>query len=369
MLLLLLLLIPVLGMVAFAIDIGLMVLLRSEVQNAVDAGAIAAALVLQADPDALDEAEEAAREFVQANRVGVLATIPDDAIDVEQGRFDADTNTFTATQQSPNAVHVFARQDNEAFLFGRIFGKQTFGAPASAVASGGKPMDIMMVLDLSGSMAEQGRIQALHASAPDFVDVIEQFGDDDLIGMMGLSAHPQLYYPQLFGHTGTKYSSGLHATADHHVGVLEARLTNDYNSLRNTTLSASRMPAGKYWPGYTGIGAALGDAVHYLINGAEARDDVHKAIVLMSDGYANQPSNSGAAYARSMATYAAGLNVTVFTISLGNEADVALMEDIAEITGGLHFDATGSGQAQLTARLTDAFRQSAASIKRVQLVR
>ena len=70
-----------------------------------------------------------------------------------------------------------------------------------------------------------------------------------------------------------------------------------------------------------------------------------------------------------MASYAANLNVTVFTISLGNDADVDLMQDIADITGGLHFDATGIGQSQLTARLSEAFRKAAASIKRVQLVR
>ena len=73
MLLLLLLLVPILGMVAFAIDAGMMVLLRAEVQNAVDSGALAAALTLQSDPDAIAKAEKAAREFIQRNRAGVLA--------------------------------------------------------------------------------------------------------------------------------------------------------------------------------------------------------------------------------------------------------------------------------------------------------
>jgi Flp pilus assembly protein TadG len=367
MLLLLLPLIPVLGMVAFAIDIGMMVLLRAEVQNAVDAGAIAAALVLQADPTALDEAEGAARDYVRQNRVGVLATIPEDAIDVEQGRFESETNTFTATSTAPNGVRVFARQDNESFLFGKVFGHDTFGAPATSIASGGKPMDIMMVLDLSGSMADEGRIQALRTAAPDFVDVIEQFGDTDQIGVMGLAADPSVYDPIARGHAGTEYESGLHPTNDHYVGVLEAALTTNFNYLRDTVLSTSRLIAGKYTD-YTGTGAALADAAHYLVNGAEGRD-VHKAIVLMSDGHANRPTNNGPGYARSMAAYAANLNVTVFTISLGDEADVTLMQDIADITGGLHFDATGTGQAELTARLSEAFRKAAATIKRVQLVR
>jgi hypothetical protein len=70
-----------------------------------------------------------------------------------------------------------------------------------------------------------------------------------------------------------------------------------------------------------------------------------------------------------MAQYAESLDVVVYTISLGNDADLVLMQDIADITDGQHFDATGTGQTQLTERLTDAFRKAAAAIKRVQLVR
>jgi hypothetical protein len=77
---------------------------------------------------------------------------------------------------------------------------------------------------------------------------------------------------------------------------------------------------------------------------------------------------SGPDYARSMAAYAASLDVTVITISLGDDADLDLMQDIADATGGEHFDATGSGESVLTERLTEAFRQVAASIKRTQLV-
>jgi hypothetical protein len=185
---------------------------------------------------------------------------------------------------------------------------------------------------------------------------------------MGLSANPNLYDPVESGHFGVLYASGLHPTGDHNVGVLEAALTQDFNYLRDTVLTASNLEAGKY-TNNTGTGAALADAAHYLTYGAGARGDVHKAIVLMSDGYANRPTNNGPSYARSMATYADGLNVTVFTISLGNHADVNLMQDIANRTDGIHFDARGSGESELTAKLTDAFRKAAAAIKRVQLVR
>ena len=122
MILMLLMLVIVIGMVAFSVDLGLMVLLRSEIQNAVDAGSLAAALKLQANPKGIQAAEDAARQYVQLNRVGMTRLIPADTIDVEHGKFDSKTNTFTATDYSPNAVRVFARQDDQPFFFAKIFG-------------------------------------------------------------------------------------------------------------------------------------------------------------------------------------------------------------------------------------------------------
>ncbi|NQU19958.1 MAG: VWA domain-containing protein, partial [Candidatus Nealsonbacteria bacterium] len=164
------------------------------------------------------------------------------------------------------------------------------------------------------------------------------------------------------------YASGLHPSSDCYAGVLESALSTNYNRLRNNVLSSRNLEAGKY-DGWTGTGAAIGDAAHYLNNGTYARDEAEKVIVLMSDGHANRPSSDGPGYARTMAAYAARLEVKIYTISLGNDADLNLMEDIARITDGTHFDATGSGRATLTARLTEAFEKVAAAIKRVQLVR
>lgn len=372
-------LIAVLAMVAFSVDVGLTTLLRSEVQTAVDAGALAAAIQLQNEPDDIPTAENVAREFVQLNRAGAAVEIPEDAIDVEPGHFDHVTGVFTTTLETPNALRVFARQDNERFYFGRIFGHDFFGAPASAVAaSSSVPIDVMLVLDLSGSMRDYGRIEALHNSAPAFVDVIESSSGDDRIGVMGLSCRPD-YYPYMvmyLGYTGVAYNSGLHPTDDHHIGILESPLTTDFASLKQNVLGPANLPAEKYGyapyiVGYTGTGAAIGDAAHYLNQQPEIRNEleVEKVIVLMSDGYANRPTHNAAGYALAMAEYAADRDISIYTISLGNEADLNLMNQIATTTGGEHFDATGSGEGELTEKLTDAFRQAASAIKNVQLVK
>ncbi len=360
---LIVLLLPIfVGMVAFAVDFGLMTLQRAQIQNAVDAGTLAASLKLRVDPSAIADAEAAAKQFVQLNRVGSQVTVPDGSIDVEVGRWDDSMEQFTATTVDPNAVRVFARQDNEPYFFAGIFGHTTFGSPAEAIATGsGSALDIMLVIDLSGSMSYEGRIQALRNAAPVFVDIVENLEGDDYLGVMGLSANPSTYG----GPNG--YSSGLHPTDGHHIGVLESVLTQNFSSLKSGTLGSGSLVAGKY-DGWTGTGAALGDSAHYLTYGAEARSGVQKIIVLMSDGFANRPDGSGPDYARSMATYAAGLDITVYTISLGDDADLDLMDDIATLTGGEHFDATGSGESALTAALTSAFQSIGAAIKRTQLV-
>lgn len=363
-----LLLVVFVGMAAFSVEVGRMCLLRTETQNAVDAGAIAANLRLRQNPQDIATAAATARDFVRRNRVGSNLQIPEDAIEVEIGTWNIKERHFVATNVKPNAVRVAARQKDEPLFFGRVFGQTNFGMPAAAIASGvSQPLDIMMVLDLSGSMFDYGRIEALQAAAPVFVDVIERLGGDDWIGVMGLSAPPLTYDPVAAGHTGRLYNSGLHPSPDCHVGVLESVLTHDYSSLRLRTLNSHNLIAEKYGGG-TGTGAALGDAVHYLVHGAESRPDVKKSIVLMSDGYANKPEDNGTAYAQKMARYAAQNNVEVYTISLGNDADVDLMQSLATIANGKHFDARGSGARQLTERLTQAFTEAAWAIKRSQLV-
>jgi len=369
MLLMLLLLVIVIGTVAFAVDAGLVVLLRAEMQNAVDAGALAAALQLQDDPNDFPKARRKAKEFVQLNSVGMTQLVAKNAIEVETGYFDRNTDTFTAGGPSPNAVRVFGRQDNQPFFFARIFGNKTFGTPAEAIGGiDSRPLDIMMVLDLTNSMTRAGRIEALQDAAPTFVDLIEDMEGDDQIGMMGITANPDTYDPVAAGHAGVPYASGLHPSSDYSVAVLEAPLDDDFSYLKTTALSLGSLKAGKYMGG-TGIGTGIGDAAHYLTYGPRTRKNVQRVIVLMTDGEANKPSTGGAAYARAMAAYAAGLDVTVYTISLGNQADVELNQDIAEIAGGLHFDATGAGEKRLTKRLTEAFHQAANAMKRVKLVK
>lgn len=368
-LLVLVLLVLILGMVAVAVDVGRMFLVRSQLQTAVDAGALAAGLVLKDDPDDLDGAVASAREFVQRNRVGWLVTVAEDAITVEAGKWDATTRLFTAGTTEPNAVRVAAAQNNEQLVFAWVFGISTFSVPRRAIATtSGEKLDIMMTLDLSGSMADEGRIEALRAAAPVFTDFVKTLGGDDRVGVMGYGALIGSYDPVKRGHLGTMYLAApkaLYPSKSDWVGVLEHGLTTDLDRVTSRALSPQSLLAGKY-NDLTPTGAAIRDSAHYL--NAQARPDAKRIMVLMSDGLANRPTNGASQYALKMAAYAKSLNIKIYTISLGSEADEQLMANIAAATDGRHFHAAGTDRAALTESLSTAFRGIGAAMQATQLV-
>lgn len=369
-----LLLVVILGVAAFAVDFGRMQLVRSQLQTAVDAGALAGSLQLKQDPTDIDAAEAAARDFVARNRVGFLVTVPTDAISVDVGGWDSSTQTFDAQAASHDAISVYATQSNEPFIFAQIFGQTSFSIPRQSVAVAGEAkLEIIMVLDLSSSMEDQGRIEALRDAAPVFVNVMEQSANEDRIGVMGYGVRKGTYDPASQGHTGVVYTATPAAQfpagydyASDWVGVLEGPLTTDFNYLRNVPLAPTSLLAGKYGGG-TPIGAAIRDGAHYLIGAA--LPGTSKVMVLMSDGYANKPESDASGYALQMANYAALNRVAIYTISLGDSADVSLMTQIAGAARGKHFDATGSGGGDLTTLLSDAFRNVANEISRTTIVK
>jgi Ca-activated chloride channel family protein len=363
------LLLPVLiAMVAFAIEMGRMFLVRNQLQTAVDSGALAAGLSLRENPDDVDAALAAGVDFVQRNRAGAFVTVPADAIIIEAGKWDSVTRTFTPGMDSPDAIQVNGTLDKEPMFFGRAMGLKTFAMPRAAIAiGGGSPLDIIMTLDLSGSMGSQGRIEALRDAAPVFIDVLESVGDNDRVGVMGYGAMNSRYDPVARGHNGVKYTlapQSLYPPNDDWCGVLEAELTFDLDYIRNSVLDSGTLQANKY-NGWTPIGGALRDSCHYLSQ--NARPSVEKVVVLMSDGHANKPAGNGPGYALDMASYAVSLDIKVYTISLGNGADEDLMQQIADMTGGEHFIASGSA-GELSGALTEAFAKIADAMKQTQLV-
>lgn len=153
-------LIVLLAMVAFAVDIGWMMLVKNHLQVAADAAAHAGISNLAAGNAA---AKATAIQVAAANYAGrpdqpvVLA-----ATDVEVGLWDTATRTFTPNSPSSNAVKVRAVRDPLYLFFAPAIGIRSVRVSAEAIAMV-NPRDIAFVIDLSGSMNNDTEIWATAA--------------------------------------------------------------------------------------------------------------------------------------------------------------------------------------------------------------
>ena len=152
-----------LGFIALALDLGHMVMVKSQLQKAADAGALAGArglwpLVLPAtDPAATRNpncasGESAAKITAHNNVVDGRNLSYDSEITVEVGRWDYDARTFHpgCTAES-DAVRVNTRRDGVVMLFAKVFGISTANlsgraiavmGPAAAVGAGTLPIAV-----------------------------------------------------------------------------------------------------------------------------------------------------------------------------------------------------------------------------------
>lgn len=139
--------------------------------------------------------------------------------------------------------------------------------------------------------------------------------------------------------------------------LLECGLTTDFDQIK--TISRQRQ-AGHY-DHYTNIGAGMRVAREELVH--NARPSAFRMMVLMTDGIANR-SSTGAGpreFALDEADLAAQAKIKIMTISLGANADTELMQEIADRTGGIHFNVPGgSGVAEYEEQLKKVFAEIAA---------
>lgn len=161
--------IPLLGMIAFAVDIGYIALSKSELQNAADAAALAAVDQLRdpftkwsvvSNPSngatyspsgmlaqrnlAMTNAKTAAQTYSQANKAGGKSVTVDTANDVTFGYLDGNGayNPNPPSSQFPNTVEVTLRYDGGVstnaklpLFFGAVFGKADTTVTVSARAT------------------------------------------------------------------------------------------------------------------------------------------------------------------------------------------------------------------------------------------
>ena len=175
-----LVLLVLLGFMALGIEAGRWYLVRAELAKGVDAGALAAAKNISnpyVDPVVI------AREFGEENfRAGYIDT-PGSGTGVVQ---------FTAEMLTENRVSVRGDVNARAHL-ARLFGVETIPVTVTGVAQR-RDVEIMLVLDRSGSMAGQ-KMTDLKRAANSFLDFFVETQSEDRVGLISFATTVTLDRP------------------------------------------------------------------------------------------------------------------------------------------------------------------------------
>lgn len=456
------LLVVLFGFLSFTVDIGYITLVRTQLQNAADAAAIAGAHGLTVSPD---DARDAAYEVALQNPVAGLTISIDKNSDIELGQWDSDTNTFTPLsgpdESKSNACRVTitmskAEGTEIGLFFSPVLGTHEAEMEISSIATF-KPRDVMLALDFSASMNDDSEIRNMWSIGvaeveANLLQIYQELGSPTFGSMqwtpveitstdiptvktaLGLDGVPYPYpgngswegyiyyminhnklayggiydYNQKYGYLTLvnywqeetpEYSEipDLWKTSEQPVtslknavsemldfigqvdsedqvgftsycytddeAKLEIGLTTDLDAVE--TLVNQRQ-AGHY-SFWTNLGAGIKVSKDEL--DLNARQDSSKTIVLMTDGQATKPDANPDQYAVDEATAAAAAGYTIITISLGGKADTGLMEQIANIGDGVHYQIPGGlTVAQVAQELEDVFIEIGAN-RSIELVR
>lgn len=301
--------------VAIGVDIARMHLTRSELRTANDAAARAAVESLGRTQDPT-LAEDAAIQIAARNKVaGIGLTLDRSQIKLGHAKTQPSGKLAFAEGGYLSSARVLGQRTDESpdgpvgLFFGPLFGVNEFSTDSVAAASQTQ-RDIGLVLDVSGSMAVEGRFQALADGVNSFLTVIE--------------ATPQVEYVSL-----TVYETTARQLMS---------LTDNTSILR--LIFSIETPNGA-----TAIGLGLQEGLDSVLNDFNARPYALKSIILMTDGNHNTEVDPEA-----IAMKCAAANVIVYTITFKDGADQARMRKLAESTGGTHL------HANTNAELDDAFQ-------------
>lgn len=170
-------------MVGLAVDVGILYLLKAKLSQAVDAACLAGARSL---------ARGATLESQQANAIGVAEKFF--RVNFPDGYWATTNTNYTVTVTEPELrlrrVHMVATVDAPLYFL-RLLGHETARLRVEAAAQR-RDVNVMMVLDISGSMETAGACGALRNSATQFVD---RFANGrDRLGMLSFNGATRLNY-------------------------------------------------------------------------------------------------------------------------------------------------------------------------------
>ena len=307
----------------FAIDIASIHVVRSELRTATDAAAKAAVEALGRE-QSRQAAIDAALRIAEANTVAGEGLI----LDPNEIRFGASIQNnsgafeFSEGATPVNSVRVTGERTADSpsgsvgLFFAPILGRKDFEPVQTATATR-LDRDIALVLDVSGSMSINGRFGALQNALDVFLAELELTSQKENLSL-------------------TVYNELPRKIQD---------MTTDFDLIRNGF--ASESPGG-----FTGIGRGLEFGLDSVLNDTNSREFSLKSVIVMTDGNQNRGISP-----EIVAQQAGPDGIVVHTITFSPGANQALMEQVANVGGGIHL------HAETNDELVDAFQTIARQLQ------
>lgn len=247
-------------------------------------------------------------------------------VDFEGGYGRERGGAFTVSKGSPALVYPVS-----VTLLG---GDGQDGRPTVTVSRDRRPLDVVLVIDESRSMAG-GKLEDTRDAATGLVDRLNESAGDR-VGVVGYSDVRCLPF---FCPPGYLEDARVHAP-----------LSDDHDA------AVESVEEDLWAGGWTPIAAGIDEATDEFVS--TGGDSNERVAVLLSDGQHNGPGDVIEAAER-----AAARNVTIYAVGFGEDADVKNLTAIANATGGRYYHADDAGE------LRDHFRDIAVEITRTRTVR
>jgi Ca-activated chloride channel homolog len=337
-----------LTLMAYAIHVAYVESVQSRVQTVVDCAARSAGKAY-AETGSSARALSAARQAAQRNPVaGVI--IPIEMGDLEFGVSQRESAGSRYTFQSLPPTNLTARGNSVRLTTNTLSNANppllqpifpTFGInapirPLKVATNTQGTLDVALVLDRSGSMLYASTEPSESGSPPvamptgwtrgdpafrpsrwtDTCDAVEIFVDY-------LESSSQREKVSL-----STYSSNTST---------ELQLTHNLNSVA----SSLDVTSDSFQGGSTAIGLGLQEGMAALTDPARSRSWAVRVMILMTDGIHNTGIDP-----ELIVDSLQENGITLFTVTFGDEADEARMQNLAEACGGLHFNAGNARELQ-----------------------
>lgn len=305
--------------VSLGVDIARMHLTRSELRTANDAAARAAVVEIGVSEN-VEAAKNAAIAIAARNQVaGTGLTLEADQVAIGHAELQP-SGSFQFTQGGPfltSARVTGARDANSkdgpvSLLFGPMFGVEQFST-GSASAATQTHRDIALVLDVSGSMKNDGKFEALQEALAAFLEVLDGTPQSERVSLIVYSTTARKAHP----------------------------ITSDFSLINDAF--ASEEPAGN-----TAIGFGIREGIKSLLDDPQGRDHALKSVVVMTDGKHNTGIGPDV-----VADEANAKRVSVHAVTFSEDAEKGRMRNVAKKARGKHVHADDNE------KLKEAFREIA----------